>query len=175
MQMRNRGFSLIEIVIAMGIIAFALVAIVGMFPVAMKASRDSRDETHAAMISQLILGQLRSQVSTNPTFATGSDPTVASNNLVVNLKPPSVIRYWALYDDTGQPIRQATTAQFDGSSAVPAPFNQRCAYQARLTVESEKPIPGISQIKVDVVYPGTAPAAARKTNSFVTFMRNSGS
>jgi len=159
----------------MGVIAFALVAIVGMFPVAMKASRESRDETHAAMISQFIIGQLRSQVSTNPTFAIESDPTVASQNLVVNLKPPSVLRYHALYDDTGQPIRQATAAQFGGSTAVPAPFNERCAYQARLTVESETPIPGISQIKVDVVYPGTAPAEARKTNTFVTFIRNSGS
>lgn len=45
-----RGFSLVEVVISMGIAAVALVSIMGMLPYAMEASRDSADETAIATV-----------------------------------------------------------------------------------------------------------------------------
>ena len=41
----QRGFSMIEIAIALGVIAFALVAIIGVLPIGMNVQRDNRAET----------------------------------------------------------------------------------------------------------------------------------
>jgi prepilin-type N-terminal cleavage/methylation domain-containing protein len=52
------GFSLIEIILAVAVIAFALTAILGLFPVAVGAATDSQRETQAALIARSILDQL---------------------------------------------------------------------------------------------------------------------
>ncbi len=49
---RSRAFSLVEIALALGVIAFALVAVVGVIPVGLQASRDSVDLTRTSMIAQ---------------------------------------------------------------------------------------------------------------------------
>ena len=52
------AFSLVEIVLAVGIISFALVGILGMFPVALDAATRSREETQAAFIARSIYSDL---------------------------------------------------------------------------------------------------------------------
>ena len=49
---RSRAFSLVEVALALGIIAFALVAVVGIIPVGLQASRDAVDLTRTSMIAQ---------------------------------------------------------------------------------------------------------------------------
>lgn len=49
---RSRASSLVEVVLALGIVAFALVAVVGMIPVAVQSSRDAVDLTRTSMIAQ---------------------------------------------------------------------------------------------------------------------------
>ena len=49
---RPRAFSLVEVALALGIIAFALVAVVGMIPTGLQASRDAVDFTRTSMIAQ---------------------------------------------------------------------------------------------------------------------------
>jgi len=44
-SLRSRGFSMIEIAIALGVIGFALVAIVGILPIGLNVQRDNRAET----------------------------------------------------------------------------------------------------------------------------------
>ena len=48
----GRGFSLIEVVLALGIISFAIVGIIGLMPVAMKSAGDSMRETDATFIAR---------------------------------------------------------------------------------------------------------------------------
>lgn len=55
------GFSLIEIILAIGIISFALVGILGLFPVAVNAATDSQRETQAALIARSIFDQLEAR------------------------------------------------------------------------------------------------------------------
>ena len=43
--LRTGGFSMIEIAIALGVIGFALVAIVGILPLGLTVQRDNRAET----------------------------------------------------------------------------------------------------------------------------------
>ena len=44
-----QAFSLIEIVLALGVISFAIVGIMGLFPVAMRAAQESQSETRATL------------------------------------------------------------------------------------------------------------------------------
>lgn len=55
------GFSLVEVILAVGIVAFAVVGVLTAFPVGIEAARDSRDETTAALIADDVFSRMRSQ------------------------------------------------------------------------------------------------------------------
>ena len=58
--MRNsHGFSLVEVVLALGVAAVAFTSIMGLFPLGLDMSRETHEETQAALIAQSILGDLR--------------------------------------------------------------------------------------------------------------------
>lgn len=58
------GFSLVEVVLALGIIAFGILAIIGVLPVALSTGRDAQNETRAAQIAQDIITSVVSQAQT---------------------------------------------------------------------------------------------------------------
>jgi uncharacterized protein (TIGR02598 family) len=58
---RNRGFSLVEVVIALGVITVGFVAVLGVFPTALQTGHSAQDETRAAHIAQSIFGSLVAQ------------------------------------------------------------------------------------------------------------------
>lgn len=70
----NRAFSLIEVALALGIIAFALVAILGMIPVGLNASRDAIDDTRTSLIAQDVANRVRAEISTVGDPLDYSDP-----------------------------------------------------------------------------------------------------
>jgi len=54
----RRGFSLAEVVIALGVITVGIVAVLGIFPAALQTAHSAQDETRAAHIAQSIFGSL---------------------------------------------------------------------------------------------------------------------
>jgi type II secretory pathway component PulJ len=65
--LRNtRGFSLVEVVLALGVVAFCLFAILGMFPVALQTQQTSVNQTTANEIVGQILADLRADVRLPP-------------------------------------------------------------------------------------------------------------
>jgi type II secretory pathway pseudopilin PulG len=56
----NRAFTMIEIALCLGIIAFALVAIIGVLPTGMKVQRENREETIINQDATYILEAIRS-------------------------------------------------------------------------------------------------------------------
>lgn len=62
----TRAFSLIEVVLAMAIVAFALLAIIGMLPVGLQTMRDSQNDQAIGTIANQMRGDLQ-QIS----FGTG--------------------------------------------------------------------------------------------------------
>ena len=58
---RTTGFSLIEVTLALGIVTFALVGVVGVLPVALNSCRQSFDETRAAAVANTVFTSFRSQ------------------------------------------------------------------------------------------------------------------
>jgi uncharacterized protein (TIGR02598 family) len=59
------AFSLVEVVLALGVVAFAIVAILGVFPAGLNTGRSAQNETRAAQIAQDILTSLASQAQTS--------------------------------------------------------------------------------------------------------------
>ena len=58
------AFSLIEVVLSLGVIAFALVAILGVFPVGLAANRSSISDTRAAQIINAVEATIDAQCDT---------------------------------------------------------------------------------------------------------------
>lgn len=64
---RSHGFSLIEVTLAIGIIAFGLIAILGLVPVGLNAAKDAADDTRTSLIAQDVFNRVRGDLSTNTT------------------------------------------------------------------------------------------------------------
>lgn len=176
MTHRFRGFSLVEIVVALGIIAFALVAILGLFPVAMREAREGRNETRAASIAQLIFGQLRTHDPRQKALPIGPDPVKVSTtdgNLNLGLQAPNSTTTnlaYVAFDEDGEPIRRITPAQYDGTDA--SGTLSQATYKVRVRAMPNQPISGLARVAVDVTYPPTAPIASRSTNTFTLLLNN---
>jgi prepilin-type N-terminal cleavage/methylation domain-containing protein len=68
------GFSLVEIMLALAIMAVGLIAIIGLIPQGVKSSRDAADNTLAATIAHDILNSIRSQPFGSVNLGDGSGP-----------------------------------------------------------------------------------------------------
>jgi uncharacterized protein (TIGR02598 family) len=88
---KRRGFSLIEVVLALGVVSFAFVGIVGMVPVGLKNFRQAIDANVQSQISQKISGEMQ--------LSRYSD-LMASGFGAQNFP-----RY---FDDQGSPVQSAT-------------------------------------------------------------------
>lgn|GEM_PF-6470496 len=69
-----RGFSLVEVVLALGIISFALVALLGITAVGTNAGLQSKWDTEGGQIFEQVMGQLRTKPFGQDQEASPSDP-----------------------------------------------------------------------------------------------------
>ena len=86
MKDRQSAFSLVEVVLALGVISFAIVAILGLVPTGLKTSHASQDETRATQLAQAILSSMASQAQTQFTgvkVQTNDGSTVPSFDLTM--------------------------------------------------------------------------------------------
>ncbi|NCW28145.1 MAG: hypothetical protein EBV83_07640 [Verrucomicrobia bacterium] len=59
MRSRASGFSLTEVVVALGVATVAFTTLMGLFPLGLQSSRESYDETQAALLAMTINSDLR--------------------------------------------------------------------------------------------------------------------
>jgi uncharacterized protein (TIGR02598 family) len=149
------AFSLVEVVIALGIISFAIIAIVGMLPVALKSSQDSMRETDATLIAQRIFSELKTGSGGNRSVTT--DPGGTSNQMI-NLAANST-NYLAFTQDG--------TVQTHTNSANPNPSYD---FYAQISISTNTGLTNLSRVQIDITSPPSAPPSARTTNSFVTLL-----
>jgi uncharacterized protein (TIGR02598 family) len=64
LQSKMDAFSLVEVVVAMGLISFAMIAILAFFPTGLASNRSSVQETRAAQIARAVAETIDSQCST---------------------------------------------------------------------------------------------------------------
>jgi len=158
-----RGFSLVEVVLALGVIAFALVGIMGLFPVAMRSAQESQRETRATLIAQQIFSDLRASTGTNRLIVRGPSATNASW-LITNFCLAGNTNLVLSYDASGiGRTDQISTDAFDGS--IPD-----AVFLASVAVDTNTGIPNLSRVQATVEAPAAAPSAKRTKYTFVTLM-----
>lgn len=91
---QSRAFSLVEVVISLAVISFALLTLLGLFGVGMASGRKSGEDTSLASISWQVLTDLQSQTN----FKAAAIASSASTNYI--------------FDYTGQPTNAETRPYF---------------------------------------------------------------
>jgi len=66
---QTEGFSLVEVVLAIGIISFGLISMMGLLPSGLQAFRSSMERTVSAQVAQAIMGEAKQKDFTNLTSA----------------------------------------------------------------------------------------------------------
>jgi type II secretory pathway pseudopilin PulG len=163
MRDRPSAFSLVEVVLALGVVSFAIVAILGLIPLGLQTSHSSQDETRAAQMAQSIFGSLAAQGI--KLDALGQPKLDAQNHQQLNdsAKLPSVgspinlgaPASYSLYGTNDGQVSDATAGAIYaitvGLSAAPTNFDSAYA----------------TEVTVTVAWPSSAPAANQTRRDFV--------
>jgi len=153
----NWAFSLLEVVVALGIVSFAIVAIMGMFPIALKTSRESMTETDAALIARRIFSEI--SCGTNALRSLSMD----TNNGVktIDLSTDSTNTVIA-FRETGEALYATNTNRADNAANTD--------YLAQISISTNTGISNLSRVLVEILSPAAAEPANRATNDFVTLL-----
>ncbi len=113
---KRAAFSLIEVVLAVGVIAFAFVAILGLLPAGMTQFRQAIDTSVCAQIAQRVINEVQQTdfnvlVDEKATSSMGNDyafrmPTVVATNGSTTTNPGKCVRY---FDEQGNEVLPAAT------------------------------------------------------------------
>lgn len=150
------AFSLVEVVIALGIVSFAVIAIVGMMPVALKSAQESMRETDATLIAQRIFTEIKTGGGENRSLTTETN----TSTQVINLTANNSTNNFVGFKENGEVQ----------SYAPSAPANAAYDYYAQISVFTNTGVTNLSRVQVDIAAPAAAPAANRTTNSFTTLI-----
>lgn len=157
----DSGFSLIEITLAIGVIAFALVAILGLFPVAARSAVESQRETRAALIAQQIFADLRAADGSNRFLVTGPDPLLNTNGVNIAQPGTTVIAY----DQDGRAVTSLAAAAFSNSYRT-----GNATILAQIIVSTNTGISNLSRAEATIQAPAAAPSTNRSSHTFVTLL-----
>jgi uncharacterized protein (TIGR02598 family) len=90
------GFSLVEVTLALGLVGFAVIAVLGLLPTGLTTMRQSMDQTVEAQIVQ----------------------SIASQSVIANFTNLTGVSY---FDDEGQPTRSSDGARYTVTVTTNAP------------------------------------------------------
>ena len=148
-----------EVVLALGVIGFAIVAILGILPVGLNTGRSAQDETRAAQIAQTILEGMGSQASAQ--FTGVKVPVSSGNQTTIDLSQststPAAPALQLYADNDGQISQAAPGAAFSIkliTNNAPAGFDSGYA----------------NQVTVNVAWPAAAATASQTVRSFSRVM-----
>jgi uncharacterized protein (TIGR02598 family) len=130
---RRAAFSLVEIVLALGVAAFCLIAIVGLMPVGVQINRNATSQTAATNIMAAIVADLRTTpaaATTSPQFAITFDTGKtlyfdASGQASASLGPDSRYRLNIMWNSAPTGLHYAVLkvtwpASVDPATAMPS-------------------------------------------------------
>ena len=161
-----RGFSLVEVTLAMGLLVFVLVAIMALLSAALKSELEAERETQATFVSQNIFSDLASGAHPTNTFIVcGDDLLEPAGKLSLNLSTNSVS--CVIFNEQGTGLGTETVANF----GLPSP-RSGARYGAMVTVSPVLERPNVSRVEVQVEVPVTLSAAGRSKFQFVAEIRN---
>jgi uncharacterized protein (TIGR02598 family) len=95
---------MIEVVLALGLVSFALVAVLAFFPMGLKSNRSSVSETRAAQLARAVVGSIESQCSTFGSInCYGLSLDLGSLNTISDKTSPNTNVLYASYASPNQP------------------------------------------------------------------------
>jgi uncharacterized protein (TIGR02598 family) len=149
------AFSLVEVVLALGVVAFAIVAIIGIVPTGLSTGHSAQDDTRATQIAQDLINSMASQAQTNFTAVKLTIPGNA-NPPTLDLTSSSTSPAAQLYaNNDGKLSDSATNATYSvqvATNNTPVGFDSGYA----------------NQITVRIAWPATA---APSTQTFRNYVR----
>ncbi len=162
-----RAFSLVETVVAIGIFAFVIVGILGLFPAAMRQHADAARENLGVQAAQQIMASIAVATNlsdVNIAIGYGSNRMVDLANtsapLVLGFRKSSSVPIWHFRDN---PSGAWDSGVLDaGATEVDT--------LVRVTVSNSAVLTNLYQINVDVGYPAARPATNRTIDSFSTLV-----
>jgi uncharacterized protein (TIGR02598 family) len=114
---RDTAFSLVEVVVAIGIVAFAILALVALLPIGLHAVRNSTEEIQAANLISVISSDLKDTSPTNETSAYFQlDPIPWKRDVAATVAGanPSIVvgQNYTFYFKDGQGLTSAGDARY---------------------------------------------------------------
>ena len=150
------GFSLIEVTLAIGIIAFALLTVVALLPVGLSANQNARDQAQAAQIVKAIGISIQSAVvkpNTTYTYAAlppyGPGLTAASGAIVLGTWDVPAIASSAAVT----PVKQTLAIGEDGTPVDPSK-NSNYRFLAAVSITPPKDRLSLGKACIMVAWPG---------------------
>jgi uncharacterized protein (TIGR02598 family) len=142
--------------VAIGIVSFAVVAIVGMLPIAINTSKDSMLETDAAVIAQRVFAELQAGTGTNRPVSINAH----GDTMEVDLSSDGT--NFLAFGDACE-VRSSPTSE--------APITDtEVSFLGAVSVSTNTGISHLSRVEVSITSPASAPASSRTTNTFMTLM-----
>jgi len=147
---RTHSFSLLEVVIALGVIAVGIVGVLAVFPTALQTGHSAQDETRAAHIAQSVFGSLVAGATSQ--FNAVPLPPTPSIDLTASSSPTSPTLY---ADNNGNLIPNSTNSAY------------------AIFIYTNNAVPGFTDpasanlVTVRVAWPANAPAANQTFRDYV--------
>ena len=173
----TRAFSLVEVVIALGIFAFAIVGLLALFPVAIESARTSREETLVVNIARMVMADIkvspfdkaRVVVKRQPD---GTDEDVETMNLATS---GTTEFYYQLVEDPTTRIERWNPVGRTNQVATPNPPPDFVVsvQTAPVVATSGTAPPKLSHVIVTVESPASAPSSARRRYPFSVLISES--
>lgn len=149
------AFTLVEVVLAIGVVSFGLVSVITLLSLAMQSSKESSEDTNIALMTQTIVALLRSNGYTN---VTGTIPAGSASSISYYFDARGGISL----DESGKFLTSTTVATAttppvyictvtNKTSASPAPNFPPAGFPLRF-----------AQLQFDFSWPYGAPAANRQ-------------
>jgi uncharacterized protein (TIGR02598 family) len=151
------AFSMVEVVLALGISSVALFSIIGLLAVGVQTGRESEDETMAALLSQELVRRLQ----TKP-YDAALNPADPRDFPLPALNEASELEFFV--DADNQRVLGAEAVKRVNIRVLPVP---QIGAEALARAE-DTPQSMLSQVVVTVSWPALAPPAARQSAVFHT-------
>lgn len=152
------AFSMIEVVLAVGVISFALVGIIGLFPVAMQSALDSQRETQVALIARSLFSEIQRPDYINAHVFVGkalSDSSIKAQQIPL----------------AGTPTADPPKFYFDVNGQMVMPQGAtppiEAVYAAEVSTSTNNLAPGLSRVEVNMSVVATSPT---RNYPFVTWV-----
>ncbi len=179
-RLRCAGFSMIEVSVAIAVMAFGIIAVLGLFSISLGGSKDTVTDSVVALKAMDILANAKGSVFTNATLDIGV------NN--VNLSVPSNTNALYFSNDGMILTNHAGTVNTNAAQASKASYGAQIltfatgidsggviAWNPAITnsiTNSLTPSTNMALLQIRFIYPAMAPSSQQTTNYFQTVIVN---